>query len=810
MKALAYRLRSRHSRRNDEIVDDVKLSFCFVEAVKDESINDRSPGDKNRERRAMDDNGRKNRGNHNKDTDSCKKLAMTSATQSYNKADLLLQSEQPSFQPHRRTVSAPTMTRGSSLKQQHQHRMLAKAHFNSRADVTSNAADTLRLYDRLMYDRGICVASSSSIRHSQSSNGSTERSKHGAFISSNASSSSDSSQKPEVAINVRYSGILMIKRGPLKVADKRYYFVTCSSPELYSFRDEMSFKLWLSSGHSLRGGDAGARTSGLFSVLVGTVLRADAASEVEGSSGGSHSEKTFHVMMGLASKCFTLRFTAANGRKAMQWLEALQEVQLTKRYGNQLSRKLGSAADTRLLLPLDEHNGLCGAGTAITLDESTSEQGDTDMENMYGEAIDEIGDDREPAVMRSALTSNAKPPRVYTGGILQSKPRFDNNGDATTVSTRTSHSGSSPTSVVSEHANRPVRANLRASLASVQSLPTSRFHRMNSRASRSSIALGQSQGNTNGNVLLFVSVAGSSLTGSRMSQAQKELDALIAKGAKPPSRIMQDPTNGEPVAWRYGVPEYVLTDLAYVKGRMRDPDATPLASYVEECCQTFIMEATHKARYDQWRSVCQETFYLQVNDELRVPGRSILENDMFGLLYLGNVGESVGAAYGASNESRNLCAELAEAFPDGFPMEVLDVFTQPPQCYFAWRHWGLFAGNYRGIKGDGSRVEIRGFGEMTVNGSQIRSLRLFFKEGDLLFGLQQATGRTTPTRRDAAETLSLASEDVVVGRTVRAASAAVAPVTRKGSLTNPKTSEIIEGLANFTIKSKELHKKQIR
>ncbi|CAI5745414.1 unnamed protein product [Peronospora destructor] len=253
------------------------------------------------------------------------------------------------------------MTRGISLQQQHQHRMLARAHFNSRVNVNFNAADTFRLHDRLTYDREICMASSSSISRSQSSNGSAERSRHGVSISSNASFSSDSSQKPEVAVNVRYSGILLIKRGPLKVADKRYYFVTCSSPELYSFRDETSFKLWLSSGHSLRGGDAGARTSGLFPVLVGTLLRADAASEVEDSTAGYHLEKRFHVMMGLASKCFTLRFAAESGRKATQWLEALQEVQLIKRYGNQHSSKLDSAADTRLLLPLDEYNALCGA-----------------------------------------------------------------------------------------------------------------------------------------------------------------------------------------------------------------------------------------------------------------------------------------------------------------------------------------------------------------------------------------------------------------------------------------------------------------
>lgn len=47
-------------------------------------------------------------------------------------------------------------------------------------------------------------------------------------------------------------------------------------------------------------------------------------------------------------------------------------------------------------------------------------------------------------------------------------------------------------------------------------------------------------------------------------------------------------------------------------------------------------------------------------------------------------------------------------------------------------------------------------------------------------------------------------------RTARATSAAVAPVTCKGSAPNAKTCDIIEGLANFTLEAKEQHRKQTR
>lgn len=415
----------------------------------------------------------------------------------------------------------------------------------------------------------------------------------------------------------------------------------------------------------------------------------------------------FSVMIGSASKCITLRLGAESGEKAVQWIEALREVQVTKRHDGRQPGKLASASDKRLLLPLNEHDALRAADSIASSGKSASERGDDDR--APGDVVLLIDETSEPVPTKPA---SAKMPRVYAGGKLQSKPRVADDDEATAVSTPTSYTESSPTSA----SEKEVPA---------QSRPTSRLNRMDS---CSSTASGQSQGsNAAGNVLLFVPVAGSALTASasRMAKAQQELDALVAKGAKLPSRIKKEPANGEAIEWRYGAPEYVLMDLAYVKGRMREPDATPLASYVEECCQTFIMEATHKARYDQWHSVRHDTFYMQVNDGARIPGSSILENDMLGMLYLGDIERSPGADQGDSDESQDPRAELAEAFPDGFPMEVLDVFTQPPQCYFSWRHWGPFTGKFRGVKGDGSKVEVRGFGEMAVDASRMRSLRLF-------------------------------------------------------------------------------------
>jgi len=238
------------------------------------------------------------------------------------------------------------------------------------------------------------------------------------------------------------------------------------------------------------------------------------------------------------------------------------------------------------------------------------------------------------------------------------------------------------------------------------------------------------------NLTLFVAANGSSLSisKSKLASAKKELDAWVAKGAKKPERQGVDASSA--TEWRYGTPNYVLSDLQYVKGKSRNQEATPLESYVEKCLQTFMMEATHKASYAQWTSVRHEYFHLQVNDGERMRGDSIAAKDMFGLLYLD---QNDAAAMRGVSSGATPSDVLAEAFPEGFPMEVLEVYTQTPNCFFSWRQWGSFSGYYNGTKGNGSKIEIRGFGQICVDADQIINLRLFYKSKELFQALEEAS-----------------------------------------------------------------------
>jgi hypothetical protein len=725
-------------------------------------------------------------------------------------------------------------------RQHYTQQQVARPHAKTSAELPPHAASPAP------FQRPRQLSAASSSAHSYAGLG-LDRS----TVASSSSSGSTRSDKPERAVDVLFQGYLALRRGGLlKVAEKRFYFLARRRPELFCCKDETSFQLWLASGHTLDDSDAFGRANGLNPVTVCTVLRADPGDQAAAASGGGH-DRTLSIVASSSSKCTTLRFTAESSERAALWVAALREVQVTQSHPREA--KLPSASEKKLLLPLQAHEQLRRKSSSSSSDQqqhlqrgahqtssSSSGSGVSHDHSSGGHAMKR----RTSASSSSSGSSASKTPRVYATGKLQTRTlssgghRSEDDDDAAvTVDHVTGRSvsalaGSSPGAVTAKPADDDSR-----SVASIHN----RAHRNDSNASfLSAMSAAQAAQAAGGNVVLFVPAAGSSISvsDSKLARAKQELAALVARGGKRPSRGASSDDSDEldkNVAWRFGPPEYALSDLEYVRGKQREHDATPLESYVEECCQTFLMEATHKEVYTQWRSVCHGAFFLQVNDGARVRGTEIRDTDMFGLLYMTGV-DLADLDPTAASSSEDPRAVLTEAFADGFPMEVLEVFTQPPQCYFSWRHWGRFTGKYGGVRGDGALVEVRGFGQMTVDAGAMRDLRLFFKQKELFIKLQAETQRISTAR--AATAGANGSTDGRAGRSMSVASVGAsagslpppppppappsaassqspAPTpsprttkTHKTPRAELKTDDIIAGLAGFTLEAKQSRKPQ--
>ena len=67
-----------------------------------------------------------------------------------------------------------------------------------------------------------------------------------------------------------------------------------------------------------------------------------------------------------------------------------------------------------------------------------------------------------------------------------------------------------------------------------------------------------------------------------------------------------------------------------------------------------------------------------------------------------------------------------EAFPGGFPWEVLKVISGPPILIFTWRHWGNFHGKFQNNVGHGAKLEMIGICRAEVNSDmKIQKIEMF-------------------------------------------------------------------------------------
>ena len=194
-----------------------------------------------------------------------------------------------------------------------------------------------------------------------------------------------------------------------------------------------------------------------------------------------------------------------------------------------------------------------------------------------------------------------------------------------------------------------------------------------------------------------------------MIHARKILDTIQKEhGFLIPDRgNLDDPS----ILWKEGKPDYTIADLHYLLGKTKNHPEGSLELFVENFIKTWEMEATHKEFY-QWTTVDQSAYEVQANggkiyDSVEAP-------------WIGNYNWLLSTCnkelYDTTKETfESSHGKFRYAFPEGFPFEVLEVFSGPPKITFTWRHWAVFSGEFEGHKGDGETINITGFGVVTVN-----------------------------------------------------------------------------------------------
>mmetsp|Transcript_32853 Transcript_32853/g.69115 ORF Transcript_32853/g.69115 Transcript_32853/m.69115 type:complete len:377 (+) Transcript_32853:299-1429(+) len=183
------------------------------------------------------------------------------------------------------------------------------------------------------------------------------------------------------------------------------------------------------------------------------------------------------------------------------------------------------------------------------------------------------------------------------------------------------------------------------------------------------------------------------------------------------------------IIWKEGKPDYTIADMHYLLGKTRNHPPGSLELSVENLIKTWEMEATHKEFY-QWTTVDQNEYEVQAN------GGKVFSSEE--APWVGNYNWLLSTCstdlYDSAKETfESSHGKFRYAFPEGFPFEVLEVFSGPPKVTFTWRHWAVFSGQYEGNQGNGATINMTGFGIASLNeDSKVTRLEIYYDPDSFL------------------------------------------------------------------------------
>jgi len=177
--------------------------------------------------------------------------------------------------------------------------------------------------------------------------------------------------------------------------------------------------------------------------------------------------------------------------------------------------------------------------------------------------------------------------------------------------------------------------------------------------------------------------------------------------------------------WREGIPDYTKANLAYVQGRTKNHAEDSLERIVENLVKTWEMEATHVSDPKEWKTVDHDVYNVSANGGVSYNLTEAARVGNYNWLLASTNPEVYDVRKESFESSHSL---FGNAFTEGFPWEVLEVFSGPPEVAFTWRHWASFTGEFRGNQGENQIVEMYGLCLATVNTDlKIQRLQVFYK-----------------------------------------------------------------------------------
>ncbi|CAB4319684.1 unnamed protein product [Prunus armeniaca] len=190
--------------------------------------------------------------------------------------------------------------------------------------------------------------------------------------------------------------------------------------------------------------------------------------------------------------------------------------------------------------------------------------------------------------------------------------------------------------------------------------------------------------------------------------------------------------------WRFGAPpSYDVVNKLFEEGRTKIWPPGSLGEEVQNLVKTWEMEVFHKANLDDFKTLDPNNHTFSLN------GRKGITLEEIGKLGGGynpllqtSLPENLRGYNPEKETSESSHKAFTTTFPRGFALEILQVYSGPPEIVYKFRHWGYMEGPFKGHAPTGELVEVYGMSIFTVDEhNKIVKIEFFYDPGQLLGGL---------------------------------------------------------------------------
>ncbi|KAJ0086009.1 hypothetical protein Patl1_08040 [Pistacia atlantica] len=192
--------------------------------------------------------------------------------------------------------------------------------------------------------------------------------------------------------------------------------------------------------------------------------------------------------------------------------------------------------------------------------------------------------------------------------------------------------------------------------------------------------------------------------------------------------------------WRFGAPpNYDVVNKLFEEGRTKIWPPGSLEEKVQNIVKTWEMEMFHKSNFEDYKTVNPNNYTFSLN------GRKAITLEVkrkLGGGYNSFMQTSLPEEFRCYNPAEETAdsshVAFTTAFPRGFALEIVQVYSGPPQIIYKFRHWGYKEGPFKGHAPTGELVELFGIAIFQMDEEmKIVKVEFFLDRGELLGGLMK-------------------------------------------------------------------------